>query len=72
MCLGAIYWARLDRLWFANSRADAAAIGFDDALIYREIALPIPARAIPTARLLANEARAAFTEWFADPDRTPY
>ncbi len=72
MCLGAIYWARLDRLWFANARADAAAIGFDDAYIYTEIALPIPARAIPTAQLLADEARAAFAEWAADPDKTVY
>ena len=72
MCLGAIYWARLDRLWFANSRADAAAIGFDDAHIYSEIALPIAARAIPTAQLLATEARTAFAEWAADPDKTTY
>ncbi len=72
MCLAAIYWARLDRLWFANTRADTAAIGFDDALIYREIALPITDRAIPTTRLLADEARAAFAAWFADPEKTPY
>ncbi len=72
MCLAAIYWARLDRLWFANTRADAAAIGFDDALIYREIALPITARAIPTTQLLADEARATFTEWQAKRDKVRY
>ncbi len=72
MCLGAIHWARIERIWFANSRTDAAAIGFDDVDLYRELTLPVEARAIPTARLLADEARAAFTEWQAKPDKVRY
>lgn len=72
MCLAAIYWARLDRLCFAGAREDAAAIGFDDARLYAEIARPIDARAIPTIRLLADEAGAALAAWTAHPDATRY
>ena len=72
MCLGAIYWARLARIVYANDRVDAAAIGFDDAFLYREIPLPPARRAIPTERMLAGEARAVFAAWAAKPDRIPY
>lgn len=72
MCLAAIYWARIDRIYFANDRADAARIGFDDDHIYREIPLPTDQRAIPTARMLAEEAAAAFREWEAKPDKVEY
>jgi len=72
MCLGAIYWARLDRLWFANRRDDAAGAGFSDESLYREMALPVGERAIPTAQLLADEARAAMAEWLDKTDRIPY
>lgn len=72
MCLAAIYWARLDRLCFASARDDAAAIGFDDARIYAELALPAAARALPTSRLLADEARAALAAWAAKPDKIRY
>lgn len=72
MCLAAAYWARLDRIWFANTRADAARIGFDDEAFYRELALPLDSRAIPTARLLGTEARLAFDAWERDPTRTRY
>lgn len=72
MCLSAIYWARLDRIWYANSRQDAAAIGFDDAHIYDEVAKPIDERDIPTERLLADEAIDAFDAWERKPDKTPY
>jgi tRNA(Arg) A34 adenosine deaminase TadA len=72
MCLAAVYWARLDRLYFANTRAEAAAIGFDDAHIYAELARPIDTRAIPAVRLLADEARAAFAAWTANPDAIRY
>jgi tRNA(Arg) A34 adenosine deaminase TadA len=72
MCLSAIYWARLDRIWYANDRADAARIGFDDALIYREVALPVEARRLPMGRLLADEARAAFDAWERKPDKIRY
>ena len=72
MCLGAIYWARLDRLWFASHRDDAAGAGFSDEFLYREMALPVSDRAIPTAQLLADEARAAMAEWLDQTDRIPY
>ena len=72
MCLAAIYWARLDRIWFANTRKDAADIGFDDDHIYGEVAKPIDARAIPTARLHLPEAEAVFAEWREMPDKVMY
>ncbi len=72
MCLAAIYWARIRHLYFANSRADAARIDFDDDLIYREVALPIEDRSLPATRLLADEARAVFDEWLVKPDKIPY
>jgi tRNA(Arg) A34 adenosine deaminase TadA len=72
MCLAAIYWARLDHLYYANSREDAAHIDFDDDHIYREVALPIEDRSLPTTRLLADEARVVFDEWQVKPDKTPY
>jgi len=72
MCLASIYWARLDRVFYANDRADAARIGFDDDVIYRELALPIAARSLPMTRLLADEARAAFDAWEKKPDKIRY
>ena len=72
MCLAAIYWARLRWLYYANTREDAALIGFDDDLIYREIALPVEGRTLSATRLLADEARAAFDEWSKMPDKVPY
>lgn len=72
MCLGAIYWARLGALYFANTRADAAAIGFDDDHIYREIPKPLREREIPTLRMLLPEAKELFEEWRAMPDKVMY
>ncbi|NNE85781.1 MAG: nucleoside deaminase [Alphaproteobacteria bacterium] len=72
MCLSAIYWARLDRIYYGNSKTDAAAIGFDDDHIYREIPLPISERAIPTERMLANEALAAFRAWDISDTKIKY
>ncbi len=72
MCLAAIYWARLDRIYFANSREDAAEIGFDDAMIYEEVAKPIDARSIPTFKVDLPEAEAVFAEWQAKPDKVEY
>src|SRR5262245_44453323 len=63
MCLAAAYWARVDHLYFANSRRDAARIGFDDALIYNEIPLAFEQRQLKTSRLLEAEAAAVFEEW---------
>jgi guanine deaminase len=72
MCLGAIYWARLDRIYYANTRAEAAAIGFDDDFIYREIGRMPEARSIPAIRVDSAEARAGFAEWAAKADRVAY
>jgi tRNA(Arg) A34 adenosine deaminase TadA len=72
MCLAAVYWARLDRLVFANLRADAAAIGFDDDAIYREIPKPIGERTIPTEHSPSQAALAVFRDWLAKPDRVEY
>lgn len=72
MCLGAIYWARLDRIYFASTRADAAAIGFDDDFLYREIPLPLDQRSIPISQVLGDEGRDAFNQWAAKPDKQPY
>ena len=72
MCLGAIYWARLDRLFYGNTKADAARIGFDDAFIYKELALPLPERTLRAEQLLGKEALATFEAWEQKTDKTPY
>ena len=72
MCLASIYWARIDAIYFANTRADAADIGFDDDFLYREIPKPIGDRTIPTRQLLLDEARAVFEEWRVMPDKVTY
>ncbi len=72
MCLGAIYWAHLDRIYYANDRQDAARIGFDDDFIYKEIALKPRERHKQMEVLLPEEAREAFRMWEADADKTEY
>jgi len=72
MCLAAICWARLDRLVYAATRADAAAAGFDDAHLYEEMAKPAMARALPSVQRLRAEALEAFTQWRAKTDRMAY
>lgn len=72
MCLGAIYWARLDRLFYASDRKDAASAGFDDDFIYTEIPLPPASRRLPSEQLLADEARLAFRLWEEKSDRVDY
>ena len=72
MCLSAIYWARIDHIYYGSSKTDAAAIGFDDDHIYREIPLPISERAIPTERILVDEAIAAFKAWENADDKIEY
>jgi len=72
MCLSAVYWARIGRIYYGNGRADAARIGFDDAEIYGEVARPIEARTLPLVRLLPGEARAAFDEWERKQDKVRY
>ena len=72
MCLGAIYWARLDRLFYAATKDDAARAGFDDAFIYRELALDPARRRLATTRLPDDEALATFRAWEEKADRRPY
>jgi tRNA(Arg) A34 adenosine deaminase TadA len=72
MCLSAIYWARLRRVFYGNTRKDAAKIDFDDDMIYSQVALPIDKRSIQMKPLLRNEALAAFQEWARKPDRILY
>lgn len=72
MCLGAIYWARPDKMYFANTKSDAAAIGFDDQFIYNEIELDVCDRHLPTEQLLHDEALVAFQEWQQKPDKIEY
>src|SRR5690606_10055365 len=63
MCLGAIYWARPDRVFYANDKKDAAAAGFDDDFIYQELTIPPENRKIPMEQLPVEEARQVFREW---------
>ena len=72
MCLAAVYWARIPRLYYANTRADAAAIGFDDDFIYQQIPLPPAQRTLAMQPLLRDEAQGAFREWLAKPDKVRY
>lgn len=72
MCLGAIYWAHLDRLHFAAGREDAEHAGFDDGHIYREIAVAPAARSLPTARFQIAEGRAVLERWRIAPTKIPY
>jgi guanine deaminase len=72
MCLGAIYWARPSRVFFAATRKDATGAGFDDSLIYAELSRPFETRRIPTAQLLREESLAAFDEWRKKVDKIEY
>ena len=72
MCLGAVYWARLSRVYFANGAADASKAGFDDSLIYRELAQPHSQRKIPMIQIMREEALAAFRAWENKPDKIAY
>ena len=72
MCLSAVYWARLRKVFYGNTRKDAARIAFDDDLIYREVALPIRQRSLVMKQLLRAEALAAFKEWEKKTDKVRY
>ena len=72
MCLGAIYWSRLSRIYFATVAADASRIGFDDSLIYREIAQPLTHRTIPMVQMMREESLAAFRAWEEKPNKIVY
>ena len=72
MCLGAIYWARPDRIYYANTRSDAAHIGFDDEFLYSELPKKVSERKIPAVQLMRQEALAAFREWEQKNDKVQY
>ena len=72
MCLGAIYWAHLDELYFANNKKDAADIGFDDAFIYDELDLPYEKRKLKTNQFMRDEAIKAFEKWDKFDEKTEY
>ena len=72
MCLGAIYWSRVKEIYFANTREDAASIGFDDALIYDEINVPLRERKIAFHQIMREEALSAFHSWTEKKDKTIY
>lgn len=72
MCLGAIYWAHLTRVYFGNDAADASRIGFDDSFIYREFGQPLSTRKIPMIQMMRNEALTAFKAWQEKPNKIPY
>ena len=72
MCLGAIYWAHLDHLYFAGTKHDAADAGFDDAFIYEELPLPIHERKLKTENFMNAEGQAAFEAWKSQADKIEY
>ncbi len=72
MCLGAIYWARPQRVYYANTREDAAAIAFDDSFIYREIDVPNDEKKIPLIHLPGEEALHVFKQWEKKGDKKLY
>src|ERR1700751_4145650 len=72
MCLGAIYWARLARIYFANTAEDAAKIGFDDSFLYSELKQPHFDRSIPMVQMMRENALTAFRVWNEKIDKIPY
>ena len=72
MCLGAIYWARPKAIYYGNTRKDAADAGFDDSLIYSEIAQPLDSRIIPIYSIGREQAQVMFEEWIIKNDKTAY
>lgn len=72
MCLGAIYWARPARVYYALTRRDAAAIGFDDAFIYEEFERPQDQRRIPLIQIMREQALPVFEHWEGKPDKVRY
>src|SRR6267154_1259037 len=72
MCLGAIYWARPARVFYAGVAADAADAGFDDAFIYEELRRPPESRRIPMTQLMREESLAIFAAWKQQPNKTQY
>ena len=72
MCLGAIYWARPARVFYAGTAADAASAGFDDAFIYEEMKQPPASRRVPMSQVMREDSLALFSAWKAQPNKTRY
>lgn len=72
MCLSAIYWSHIDKIYYGNNRKDAAKIGFDDSYIYDELSLDLNKRKIPFEQINEKEAIKAFEEWEVKTDKTVY
>jgi tRNA(Arg) A34 adenosine deaminase TadA len=72
MCMGAIYWARLAKVYYANTRVDATRLGFDDSFIYDQLALPIQSRKVSMIQMMREQALEAFREWERSPNRIQY
>ena len=72
MCLGAIYWARPARVFYAGTAADAASAGFDDAIIYEEMKHPPASRRVPMSQIMREESLVLFSAWKAQPNKTRY
>ena len=72
MCLGAVYWARIDRVYYAATRFEAAAAGFDDMRLYTELCLPPSQRSLPLVQIATAEASAPFDAWNRNSARIPY
>ena len=72
MCLGAIYWAHIARIYFGNVAAEASKIGFDESFIYQEFAHSLPQRSIPIIQMMHEQAIAAFSAWQEKPNKIPY
>ena len=72
MCMGAIYWSRIMRVYFGNLAADASSIGFDDSLIYGALAKPFPRRSVPMIPMMREQALAAFRAWQEKSNKVPY
>lgn len=72
MCLGAIYWAKIDTIYYANTKADAENIGFSDKFIYDELEKPMEKRSLPVVQMMRDEALQAFRLWETSPMRIDY
>ena len=72
MCLGAIYWAHIDKIYYGNTKTDAKEIGFDDSFIYDELALPDSLRRLPAESMLSDEAIRAFRLWDESDSKIKY
>lgn len=72
MCLGAIYWARINKLYYAGNQDDAAKANFDDSFIYKEISLPKEKRNIPSEQMMQDKAQEVFEHWIANEKKVPY